>query len=104
MSRASTPPTEISSGLSSPTFALPVETAESVRRRQQSDAASAEIGKRLLKVHNVIFFSCAFLKNLKGWAMLADECPNSRCFGVPLVRPPLAGGKDPKKVGQSRHY
>ena len=50
MSRSSTPPTEISSGLSSPTFALPVETAESVRRRQQSDAASEEIGKRLLKV------------------------------------------------------
>lgn len=82
-SRASTPPTEFSSTLSSPTFAPPVETAESIRRRQQSDTASAEIGKRLLK----------------GWAMLAEECPNSRCFGVPLVRPPKAGGgKDSKKV------
>ena len=25
--------------------------------------------------------------------MLAEECPNSRCFGVPLVRPPKVGGK-----------
>jgi len=80
-SRASTPPTELSSTLSSPTFALPVETAESLRRREQSDTASSEIGKRLLK----------------GWAMLAEECPNVRCYGVPLVRPPKAGGgKDPK--------
>ncbi|KAL5527497.1 hypothetical protein ACEPAG_6288 [Sanghuangporus baumii] len=81
ISRSSTPPTDVSSRLSSPTFALPVETAESVRRRQQSDAASAEIGARLLK----------------GWTMLADECPNERCFGVPLVRPPLVGGRDPRK-------
>ncbi|THH17945.1 hypothetical protein EW146_g2941 [Bondarzewia mesenterica] len=81
-SRPSTPPTEVSSTLSSPTFALPAETAETVRRRQQSDFASAEIGKRMLK----------------GWAMLADECPNSTCYGVPLVRPPRAGGeKDPRK-------
>jgi len=30
--------------------------------------------------------------------MLADECPNSQCYGVPLVRPPLSGGgKDPRK-------
>ena len=50
LSRSSTPPTDISSDLSSPTFALPVETAENVRRRQQTDAASAEIGARLLKV------------------------------------------------------
>ena len=36
---------------------------------------------------------------LKGWAMLADECPNPNCYGVPLVRPPKAGGeKDPRKV------
>ncbi|KAH8118448.1 hypothetical protein DFH11DRAFT_1502992 [Phellopilus nigrolimitatus] len=80
-SRSSTPPTDISSVLSSPTFALPVDTAETIRRRQQSDAASAEIGRRLLR----------------GWAMLADECPNVRCYGVPLVRPPLVGGKDPRK-------
>ncbi|KAL5508148.1 hypothetical protein ACEPAH_5766 [Sanghuangporus vaninii] len=81
ISRSSTPPTDVSSRLSSPTFALPVETAESVRRRQQSDAASAEIGARLLK----------------GWTMLADECPNERCYGVPLVRPPLVGSRDPRK-------
>jgi len=82
ISRSSTPPTEVSSALSSPVFAPPAETDESRRRRQQSDTASAEIGKRLLK----------------GWAMLGDECPNSRCYGVPLVRPPMAGGgKDPRK-------
>ena len=80
--RSSTPPTEVSSTLSSPTFP-PADTEELLRRRQQSDAASAEIGRRLLK----------------GWAMLADECPNVRCYGVPLVRPPKAGGgQDPRKV------
>ncbi|KAI0269284.1 hypothetical protein BC834DRAFT_621725 [Gloeopeniophorella convolvens] len=80
-SRSSTPPTEDSNALSSPTFAPPVETEESIRRRQQSDFASAEIGKRLLR----------------GWAMLADECPSNTCFGVPLVRPPKTGGdKDPR--------
>ncbi|KAJ7368212.1 hypothetical protein DFH08DRAFT_830737 [Mycena albidolilacea] len=81
-SRSSTPPTEVSSTLSSPVFAPPPETEESRRRRQQSDEASAAIGQRLLK----------------GWAMLAEECPNERCFGVPLVRPPKPGGeKDPRK-------
>ena len=81
-SRPSTPFTEMSSTLSSPTFA-PIDTAEVLRRRQQSDTASAEIGRRLLK----------------GWAMLADECPNSECFGIPLVRPPKSGPeKDPRKV------
>ena len=54
ISRSSTPPTDVSSNLSSPTFALPVETAESARRRQQSDAASAEIGARLLKVCSIV--------------------------------------------------
>ncbi|KAH9963219.1 hypothetical protein BC827DRAFT_1129130 [Russula dissimulans] len=82
-SRSSTPPTEESHDPSSPTFALPVETEESIRRRQQSDFASAEIGYRLLK----------------GWAMLADECPKSTCYGIPLVRPPKTGrDKDPRKV------
>ncbi|KAF7966795.1 hypothetical protein HWV62_37003 [Athelia sp. TMB] len=81
-SRSTTPPTEVSSRASSPNFEPPPETAESRFRRQQSDTASAEIGRRLLQ----------------GWAMLAEECPNSTCFGVPLVRPPKAGGgKDPKK-------
>ncbi|TFK43614.1 hypothetical protein BDQ12DRAFT_675273 [Crucibulum laeve] len=82
MSRSSTPPTEVSEALSSPVFAPPVETEESRRRREQSDRASSEIGRRLLK----------------GWAMLADECPNAGCFGVPLVRPPKVGGEtDPRK-------
>ncbi|THH12391.1 hypothetical protein EW145_g48 [Phellinidium pouzarii] len=49
MSRSSTPPTDISIAPSSPTFALPIDTAESIHRRRQSDSASAEIGKRLLK-------------------------------------------------------
>lgn len=81
-SRPSTPPTEISSALSSPTFAPPVDTEETIRRRQQSDQASAEIGKRLLK----------------GWAMLGEECPNIRCYGIPLVRPPKVGEeRDPRK-------
>ena len=58
-------------------------TAELLRRRRQSDTASAEIGKRMLK----------------GWAMLADECPNSTCYGIPLVRPPKTGaGVDPRKA------
>lgn len=83
ISRSSTPATEVSSALSSPVFAPPADTAESRRRREQSDTASSEIGKRLLK----------------GWAMLGDECPNARCYGVPLVRPPKAGGeKDPRKA------
>ncbi|KAN0124521.1 hypothetical protein V8E52_002170 [Russula decolorans] len=81
-SRSSTPPTEESQDPSSITFALPVETEESIRRRQQSDFASSEIGKRLLK----------------GWAMLADECPRDTCYGIPLVRPLTAGrDKDPRK-------
>lgn len=83
VSRTSTPLTEVSSTLSSPTFEPPVDTEEIMRRRQQSDMASTEIGKRLLK----------------GWAMLADECPNEHCYGIPLVRPPKSGGdKDSRKV------
>lgn len=82
-SRSSTPPTEESHDPGSITFTLPVETEESIRRRQQSDSASVEIGKRLLK----------------GWAMLADECPSSTCYGIPLVRPPTTGrDKDLRKV------
>ena len=85
VSRPSTPPTEVSSTFSSPVFA-PVDTQEILRRRQQSDQASIEIGKRMLK----------------GWAMLADECPNSECFGIPLVRPPKSGGeRDPRKASPS---
>ena len=42
---------------------------EITRRRQQSDLASAEIGKLLLK----------------GWAMLADECPSIPRPYLPLL-------------------
>jgi len=80
--RTSTPPTEVS-GLSSPTFALPPETEQNRLRREQSDNASAEIGRRMLS----------------GWAMLGEDCPNARCYGIPLVRPPNAGGeKSDKRV------
>ncbi|KAJ3922817.1 hypothetical protein F5877DRAFT_74962 [Lentinula edodes] len=82
VSRSSTPATEVSEAPSSPTFALPVETPESRRRREQSDRASSEIGNRLLK----------------GWALLGEECLNEACFGIPLVRPPKSGGeKDPRR-------
>ena len=46
-SRPSTPATSMSSTLSSPVFAPPAETEESLRRRQQSDRASAEMAKLL---------------------------------------------------------
>lgn len=82
ISSISTPLTEVSSTLSSPILAPLVDTEEILRRRRQSDMASAELGNRLLK----------------GWAMLADSCPNTSCYGVPLVRPPMSGsGKDPRK-------
>ncbi|KAI1792946.1 hypothetical protein LXA43DRAFT_299981 [Ganoderma leucocontextum] len=82
MSRTSTPATEFSNAPSSPTFAPIMDPTELLRRRQQSDTASAEIGNRMLK----------------GWAMLADECPGPGCYGIPLVRPPKAGGTiDPRK-------
>ncbi|KAM5532429.1 hypothetical protein V8D89_013923 [Ganoderma adspersum] len=82
MSRTSTPPTECSNAPSSPTFAPIMDPTELLRRRQQSDTASTEIGKRMLK----------------GWAMLADECPGPDCYGIPLVRPPKVGGSiDPRK-------
>jgi len=75
-SRASTPPTDISSSRPhdprDEEFVLPPPTEEMLARRAQSDYASAEIGKKLLQ----------------GWAMLADECPNPTCYGVPLLRPP----------------
>ncbi len=60
------------------------ETEETRRRREQTDRASAEIGRRLLQ----------------GWTMLGDECPSESCYYVPLVRPPRTGGEqDPRKVG-----
>ncbi|KAH9050102.1 hypothetical protein EDB84DRAFT_1631236 [Lactarius hengduanensis] len=81
-SRSSTPPTDDAYVPGSPIFAVPAETEDSIRRRQQSDLASAEIGNRLLR----------------GWAMLADECPGRTCYGIPLVRPPKTGHeKSPRK-------
>ncbi|KAI0676830.1 hypothetical protein C8Q78DRAFT_48192 [Trametes maxima] len=82
MSGASTPPTDVSSEPESPPLVPIMDTAELLRRRQQSDTASAEIGKRMLR----------------GWAMLADECPNLNCYGIPLVRPPKVQATiDPRK-------
>ncbi|EJD53824.1 hypothetical protein AURDEDRAFT_141792 [Auricularia subglabra TFB-10046 SS5] len=80
-SRASTPATDASRA-HSPDLRF-VETPEMIARREQSDRASAEIGRRLLQ----------------GWAMLGDECPNPTCYGVPLMRPPptsSSSGKNPR--------
>jgi hypothetical protein len=85
VSRASTPPTDIPSDMDPLLLQPVIDTEDILRRRQQSDRASAEIGSRLLK----------------GWAMLADECPGPECYGVPLVRPPKpGGGKDPRKASR----
>ena len=68
----STPPTDMSSRPNSPPYVPPPVTTEMLARRAQSDAASREIGQRMLK----------------GWAMLGDECPSPTCYGIPLVRRP----------------
>ncbi|KAJ3573863.1 hypothetical protein NP233_g2135 [Leucocoprinus birnbaumii] len=80
LTRASTPATEVSDVTDDlPPF---VESEETRRRREKTDLASAEIGRRLLQ----------------GWTMLGDECPRDECYYVPLVRPPKkAGEPDPKK-------
>jgi hypothetical protein len=79
-SRSSTAPTELSEALVSThsDFELPPETDDMRQRREQSDRASSEIGKRLLQ----------------GWTMLGDECPNEGCYGVPLVCPSRATAGD----------
>lgn len=60
-----------------------VETEATRHRREQTDRASVEIGRRLLQ----------------GWTMLGDECPNDDCYYAPLVRrPKSAGEEEPKKV------
>ncbi|KAG9128169.1 hypothetical protein FRC07_003998 [Ceratobasidium sp. 392] len=82
-SRSSTPATDVSPPRT-PDFVLPPPTAETLRRRAQSDRASSEIGARMLK----------------GWAMLSDECTNEDCWAIPLVRPPRArpgAQPDPRK-------
>ncbi|KAG9052440.1 hypothetical protein FS842_009851 [Serendipita sp. 407] len=73
----STPPTDVSQ-LPSPPFVLPPPSAETLRRRAQSDKASQEIGNLMLR----------------GYTMLADECTNSTCYGVPLVRAPGETSKE----------
>ncbi|CAE6449794.1 unnamed protein product [Rhizoctonia solani] len=82
-SRDSTPATDISPA-GSDDFVLPPPSEETLRRRAQSDRASTEIGNRMLK----------------GWAMLAEECPNDECWAIPLVRFPRArpgAEPDPRK-------
>ncbi|CUA73857.1 hypothetical protein RSOLAG22IIIB_01376 [Rhizoctonia solani] len=82
-SRDSTPATDVSA-LDSDDFVLPPPSEETLRRRAQSDRASTEIGSRMLK----------------GWAMLAEECPNDECWAIPLVRYPRArpgAEPDPRK-------
>ena len=74
----STPPTDVTPP-PSPPFILPPPSEEMIRRRAQSDRASQEIGSRMLR----------------GWTMLADECINPTCYGIPLVRSP---GSNPIKV------
>jgi hypothetical protein len=51
-------------------------------RREQSDRASSEIGKRLLQ----------------GWTMLGDECSNEGCYGIPLVGPPRSAATAKKVI------
>ncbi|XP_006460027.1 hypothetical protein AGABI2DRAFT_149991 [Agaricus bisporus var. bisporus H97] len=80
ITRTSTPATEMSEA----SDVLPpfVETEATRHRREQTDRASVEIGRRLLQ----------------GWTMLGDECPNDDCYYVPLVRrPKSAGEEEPKK-------
>ncbi|KAF5363669.1 hypothetical protein D9756_000701 [Leucocoprinus leucothites] len=80
LTRASTPATEVSDA--SDDLPLFVESEETRRRREKTDRASAEIGRRLLQ----------------GWTMLGDECPRDECYYTPLVRPPRTNGQtDPKK-------
>lgn len=43
-------------------------------RRAQSDRASHEISAKMLQ----------------GWSLLAQECPNPTCHGIPLMKPPKA--------------
>ena len=58
-------------------------TPQQQARQEQSSRASTEIGARLLK----------------GWTMLSDECQNSTCYGIPLMRAPKP--KAPSKGEES---
>jgi len=82
LSGASTPPTEVSSSFEPPDFVPPVETEQARRRREQSDCASSEIAQRLLR----------------NWTLLGEDCPNTQCYGIPLLRPPrFNGGEEVKE-------
>lgn len=76
------PVPQTSSEPESPTLAQPSDNPEILRRRLQSDSASAVIGNRMLK----------------GWAMLAEECPNESCYGIPLVRSPKSAAVKDKRM------
>lgn len=76
----STPLTDVSPP-PSPPFVLPPPSEETLRRRAQSDRASQEIGNLMLR----------------GYTMLADECPNPTCYGIPLVRAPGDKETTPKE-------
>jgi uncharacterized Zn finger protein (UPF0148 family) len=67
----STPPTPSTPLPPEPAFP-DIDPVAIQARRQQSDQASQEIGKLLLK----------------GWMLLGDECPNANCHGIPLMKRP----------------
>lgn len=62
-----------------------VDPAVLAARRQQSDRASAEIGRKLLA----------------GWTLLEDTCDSASCFGVPLMRRPSPSRTRAQKEGES---
>lgn len=54
--------------------AAPQPSQAELDRRAQSDRASHEISAKMLQ----------------GWSLLAQECPNPTCHGIPLMKPPKA--------------
>ena len=71
VSSNSTPASDLSAAPPTQLTPLSVDPVREERRRQ-SDAASASIGNLLLK----------------GWVLLAEECPNVQCHGIPLMSRP----------------
>ena len=85
ISDASTPVSELLTAAP----ALPQIDPVAEARRRQSDAASAAIGSRLLK----------------GWILLAQECVNPSCHGIPLMKRPKArptGSGQPEHIEESK--
>jgi len=68
-----------------PPTAVQVDPAVLAARRQQSDRASAEIGRKLLS----------------GWTLLEETCDNESCLGVPLMRRPSPNRSRAQKDGES---